>query len=97
MTLAAGPDKMVSMGLSTTASAGASDPSPFTNMIEASIPSFCMLLRTAVSSLATSEMMRALSVAVRARRGASNASDKSLDMVTGYPVAAWTSFCTRSS
>ena len=86
MTLAAGPDRMVSIGLSTTRSALASEPSPFTIMSRVSIISAASDFLTAAISATIRDTILALSVAVSARRGPSSASDRSLEIVTGASV-----------
>jgi hypothetical protein len=78
-TLAAGPDSTVSMGLSATTSASARVPSPRTIISGAAIPKRSMASPTPAISMEMRAISRALSAAVRARRGASSAEVSSLD------------------
>ena len=97
ITLAAGPERMVSIGRCATASASASVPSPFTIISGASTPCRCMETRTAATSATMRAMMRAFSAAVSARRGASSAWARSLESVVGRPVSSAASARTRRS
>ena len=86
--LAAGPDSTVSMGRVATLCASARVPSPLTIMSGQLIFRSAMERFTASISVETREIRRALSAAVKARRGASSEDDSSVDKVTGLPVRA---------
>ena len=86
--LAAGPESTVSIGRVATLCASARLPSPFTIISGQAMPSCAIARPTASISPDTRAIKRALSVAVRARRGASKEEDSSVDRVTGLPVSA---------
>ena len=86
-TLAAGPDKIVSIGRCLTNEADTKEPSPRTTISGAFNESESIAVSTAVRSSWIREINRAFNRAVTARFGPLSCPDNSWLHVTGFPVA----------
>jgi hypothetical protein len=85
--LAAGPERMVSIGRSRTIAALISAPSPRTTISGALIPTACRCRSQAATSRSIIPISRAFSTAVSARFGPFSCADSSWLQVTGRPVS----------
>ena len=97
MTLAAGPDRVVSTGRSRATSASISDPSPLTTIRGAWIPCVVRNWRIWRINWCIKGISRALRATVSALSGASSRVVSSWPQVTGTSVKRRTSCFTRSS
>jgi hypothetical protein len=97
MRLAAGPDKIVSIGRSLTKSAETSDPSPRTTISGALMPRSTSVERVVVTSSSMIAINLALRIAVTARLGPFNFADSSWLQLTGRPVYERRNALTASS
>jgi len=95
--LAAGPEHMVSTGLSSAMLASIKEPSPFTTIKGAFIPFWSRTFCTEWIKSANRGIRRAFSTVVKARRGAWRWLVNSCPQVTGLSVNWRTNWRTRSS
>ena len=84
--LAAGPERIVSIGRRRANAAETSAPSPRTTISGASMPRFSRKPSVAATSRSIMAIRRALSSVVNARRGPPSFADSSWLAVTGRPV-----------
>ena len=84
--LAAGPERMVSMGRALAKEAETSAPSPRTTISGAAMPRRARKPSVASTSRSIMAISRALRSVVSARRGPPSLADSSCEAVTGRPV-----------
>ncbi len=95
--LAAGPDRIVSIGRSLAKAAETSAPSPRTTISGAAMPRAVRKPSVAATSRSIIAISRALSSVVSARRGPPSFAESSWLAVTGRPVRSWMSPATATS